>query len=263
MDGCKNMHRFIISPEFINNGTAVISGNEAKHMRNVLRLGTGDRIIAFDGTGLEYELELVSFKGDIAYGKILRTYDPKTEPRTKVILYQGLPKSDKMDWIIQKTVELGIYKIVPVITQFSIPKVQAKDTGRKVERWNRISFEAAKQCGRVFVPRVSEPVGYETALNHWSDMAKSHPAGSSMAVFCYEGESKKCLKDLFKCYNIECVSLIGVFIGPEGGFSHNELHLAGTHGISPVSLGRRTLRTETAPIVVLSVIMHEMSAMLK
>lgn len=184
------------------------------------------------------------------------------ERMPKVILYQGLPKSDKMDWIIQKTVELGIYKIVPVITQFSIPKVQAKDTGRKVERWNRISFEAAKQCGRVFVPRVSEPVGYETALNHWSDMAKSHPAGSSMAVFCYEGESKKCLKDLFKCYNIECVSLIGVFIGPEGGFSHNELHLAGTHGISPVSLGRRTLRTETAPIVVLSVIMHEMSEML-
>lgn len=262
MDGCKNLHRFVIQPGYIKNDAAVISGSEAKHMLNVLRLRKGDRFIAFDGMGFEYEMELVSFEDNTAYGRILRKYDPKTEPGIKVILYQGLPKSDKMDLIVQKTVELGIYKIVPVITQFSIPKVQAKDTGRKVERWNRISFEAAKQCGRVFVPRVSEPVGYETALNHWSDMAKSHPAGSSMAVFCYEGESKKCLKDLFKCYNIECVSLIGVFIGPEGGFSHNELHLAGTHGISPVSLGRRTLRTETAPIVVLSVIMHEMSEML-
>jgi len=262
MDGCKNMHRFIISPEFINNGTAVISGSEAKHMLNVLRLGTGDRIIAFDGTGFEYELELVSIKDDTAYGRILRTYDPKTEPKTKVILYQGLPKSDKMDWIIQKTVELGIYSIVPVITQFSVPKIHVKDTGRKLERWNRISLEAAKQCGRVFVPRVSEPIDYETALNHWDGMVKARPAGSSMAVFCYEGESKKCLKDLFKCYNIDCVSLIGVFIGPEGGFSTDELHLADVHGIIPVSLGRRTLRTETAPIVVLSVIMHEMSELL-
>ena len=256
------MHRFIISPEYINEDTAVISGSEAKHMLNVLRLGTGDRIIAFDGTGFEYELELVSINGSTAYAKILRTYDPKTEPRVKVILYQGLPKSDKMDWIIQKTVELGINKIVPVITQFSVPKIRAKDTERKLERWNRISLEASKQCGRVVVPSVSEPVDYETALNHWCDMAKAHPAGSSMAVFCYEGESKKCLKDLFKCYNIDCVSLIGVFIGPEGGFSPDEFHLASIHGISTVSLGRRTLRTETAPVVVLSVIMHEMSEML-
>lgn len=256
------MHRFMISPGNIGEDTVVISGSEAKHMINVLRLRTGDRITAFDGTGLEYEIELVSVKDNSAYGKILRAYDPKTEPEVKVILYQGLPKSDKMDWIVQKTVELGIYKIIPVITQFSVPKIRAKDTEKKLERWNRISLEASKQCGRVVVPSVSEPVDYESALDHWISIVKTRPVGSSMAVFCYEGESKKCLKDLFKCYNINCVSLIGVFIGPEGGFSSDELHLAGVHGISPVSLGRRTLRTETAAIVVLSVIMHEMSEML-
>lgn len=261
MDGCKNLPRFMIQPEHINDGTAVISGSEAKHMLNVLRLRTGDRFTAFDGTGLEYELELVSSKDNTAYGKILKKYDPKTEPRVKVILYQGFPKSDKMDLIVQKTVELGIYEIVPVITQFSVPKIRVKDTVGKLERWNRISVEASKQCGRVVVPRVTEPVDYETALNHWDDMAKACPAGTSMMVFCYEGETKKCLKELFKCYNINCVSLIGVFIGPEGGFSPDEIRLAGDRGISPVSLGRRTLRTETAAIAVLSVIMHEMSEM--
>jgi|LFRM01.1.fsa_nt_gb 16S rRNA (uracil1498-N3)-methyltransferase len=262
MDGCKNLHRFVIQPGYIKNDAAVISGSEAKHMLNVLRLRKGDRFIAFDGMGFEYEMELVSFEDNTAYGRILRKYDPKTEPGIKVILYQGLPKSDKMDLIVQKTVELGIYKIVPVITQFSVPRIRVKDTVRKLERWNRISLEASKQCGRVVVPKVSEPVDYEAALNHWGDMAKARPTGTSMMVFCYEGEAKKCLKDLFKCYNINCVDLVGVFIGPEGGFSPDEIHMAEACGISPVSLGRRTLRTETAAIAVLSVIMHEMSDML-
>lgn len=260
MGGNADMHRFLVSPDSIKNDSIYISGEDLRHMVQVLRFKAGDHLLVFDGTGSEYEAELVSVEKTVAVGKIVRTCIPDTEPKTRVILFQGMPKSDKMEWIIQKTVELGVSQIVPVITQYSVIQKADRNIDGKLERWNRISREACKQSRRVVVPEVKAPLEFKKALELWKDTA-SREDGVSLPVLCYENEAKKCLKDLFKCYNINCIKTIGVFIGPEGGFSEQEIELAQNYDIIPVGLGKRILRTETAAVAVLSVIMYEMGEM--
>lgn len=252
------MHRFIVAPKAFKNDIVTFDKDDSKHMIKVLRHKMGDIVLAFDGIGTQYEVELSSIYDDKVSGRILKAFNPGTEPKTKVILFQAVPKTDKMDWIVQKTVELGINKIVPMVTQYSVINIKEKSVDSRIERWNRISQEACKQSGRVVVPEVTKPVSYEIALKQWDNIAGDSNNNSSLAVYCYEKEGKKCLKDLFKCYNISCINAIGVFIGPEGGFSINELQLATDCRITPVSLGKRILRTETASIAVLSAIMYEM-----
>lgn len=252
------MHRFLTTPESVKDGIVTFGKDDAKHMIKVLRHKPGDIVQAFDGTGLQYDVELTEAEKDKVSGKIIKSYYPDTEPKTKVILFQGMPKADKMEWIIQKTVELGIWKIVPIITQYSVAGTKDKDTGGRTERWNRISREACKQSGRVAVPEVTKPVPFEDALNRWKETIQKGQDGSCLSLICYEKEGKNCLKDLFKCYNIDCIKTIGVFVGPEGGFSDMEVQLAADCRVTPVSLGKRILRTETASIAVLSAIMHEM-----
>lgn len=248
------MHRFFVSPDAINGDTVFISGEDLVHMVQVLRFKAGDHLLVFDGTGPEHEVELVSVEKNRAVGRIIRTYKPDTEPETRVILFQGMPKSDKMEWIIQKTVELGVAQIVPVITRYSV----VRNADGKQKRWNRISREACKQSGRVLIPEVQEPVEYCRVLGMWRSISSDESSGLSLPVFCYENETEKCLKDLLKCYNINCVKTVGIFVGPEGGFSEEEIRLAKDYGIIPVGLGNRILRTETAAIAVMSVIMYEM-----
>ncbi|NLM11051.1 MAG: 16S rRNA (uracil(1498)-N(3))-methyltransferase [Clostridiaceae bacterium] len=252
------MHRFLVSPDSIKDDTVYISGEDLKHMVQVLRFKAGDQLLVFDGTGFEHEVELISIEKNKAIGQIIKTFKPNTEPRTRVILFQGMPKSDKMEWIIQKTVELGVYQIIPMFTRYSVVRSKSKNTDGKLERWNRISREACKQSGRVVIPEVKKPLEYNQALEAWNSMALNESNGLSIPVFLYENESEKCLKDLLKCYNINCVKAIGVFIGPEGGFSEEEINLAKNYDIIPVGLGKRILRTETASIAALSIIMYEM-----
>lgn len=258
MGGNETMHRFLIEPEAIKDKMVTITGDDAKHLLQVLRHQIGDLFFVFDGTGLQYELELIAIDKNKATGKIIRSYDPGTEPSTKVILFQGIPKLDKMEWIIQKSVELGIGQIVPMFTQYAVMKLKDRNIDGRLQRWNRISSEACKQCGRVVIPEVKKPVTLKNALKQWDELSQEGAAGTFMPVFCYEAEGKKCLKDLLICYNIDHVNAIGIFIGPEGGFSAEEIQMAQAYRMQPVSLGKRILRTETAAIAVLSVIMHEM-----
>lgn len=253
------MHRFLTEPDKVRDGMITITGDDAKHMLQVLRFKTGDIFHAFDGSGTEYEAELSETGKNSVTGRIIRSYRPETEPKTRVILFQGVPKADKMDWIVQKAVELGVWLIVPVITGYSVQRMKDKSLDGKLQRWNRISQEACKQSRRVVVPAVREPLSWTDALKLWLDMTENSSEVYGMPVFCYENEGKKCLKDHIKCYNIDRVNTVGVFIGPEGGFSGEEAEMAERYGIHPVNLGRRILRTETAAIAVLSVIMHEMS----
>lgn len=252
------MHRFLIKPDDIHHDTLIVTGEDAKHMLQVLRFKPGDVFLAFDGTGLEYEAEVASIGKSSVTGQVIRTYKPGTEPDKRVVLFQGLPKTDKMDWIVQKSVELGVGVIVPMSTQYSVVRMNEKGLDGKLERWNRIAREACKQSGRVIVPEVKAPMAYPDALKWWSGKVEETSEGAAITVYCYENEGKKCLKDLFKCYNIDHVRSAGIFIGPEGGFSEEEARLAQEHRFSPVSLGKRILRTETAAIAVLSVVMHEM-----
>ncbi len=252
------MHRFLIEPDNVHNDILNLTGDDAKHMLTVLRFKVGDVFLAFDGTGLEYEAEVTAIGKNSVSARIIKASRPGTEPDKKVVLFQGLPKADKMDWIVQKSVELGVWEIVPVFTQYSVMRANEKGLDGKLDRWNKIAREACKQSRRVIVPEVRAPLMYQDAVKMWSERIEKSSESEALTVYCYENEGKKCLKDLFKCYNIDHINTAGLFIGPEGGFSEGEIKLAAEHRFCPVSLGKRILRTETAAIAVLSVVMYEM-----
>ncbi|NLM76287.1 MAG: 16S rRNA (uracil(1498)-N(3))-methyltransferase [Clostridiaceae bacterium] len=244
------MHRFVIDPGNIDGNLIKICGDDLKHLRLVLRLKTGDKIQVFDGREVEYEAVLTDVNKERAYAEILSSYRPDTEPRIKLTLFQGLPKGDKMDLIIQKSVELGVHRIVPVLTERTVVQLDSKSGRKKTERWNRIAKEAAKQCRRAYIPEVGEPIKFAEVLKKVEDF--------DAAVMMYENEEKKCLKELLKCYTINKIEDIAIFIGSEGGFSTDEVKRCKTAGFDIVSLGKRVLRTETAAISAVSIIMYEM-----
>ncbi|MCX7773912.1 MAG: 16S rRNA (uracil(1498)-N(3))-methyltransferase [Clostridia bacterium] len=227
-----------------------ITGEDVKHLRQVLRLEPGEVIGVFDGTGREYTAELLEVDKNQAVAKVLSSILSETEPKVRVTLFQGFPKGEKMDLIIQKAVELGVYEIVPVLTERSVVQLDGKEREKKGERFNKIAREAAKQCRRAYVPRVISPVTLNEALLLCSKYDK--------AVVLYENEEKKCLKELLKCYTINKTGEIVLFIGPEGGFSPQEIVKLMDHGFDSASLGKRILRAETAAISVLSILMYEM-----
>lgn len=247
------MHRFIVSPDNIQDNIITLEGEDFKHLRQVLRLKAGDSINVFDGNGIEYEADILSVEKSRAIAKIKATFQNDTEPKIRVTLFQGMPKGEKMDFIIQKGVELGVHRIIPVITNRTVVKLNKKDGERKAERWSRISREAAKQCRRAYVPEVTEPISFDEAL------IKAGSFGAALVL--YENEEKKCLKETLKCYNINKIKDIALFVGPEGGFTYQEMENCRNLGYSIVGLGKRILRAETASISVLSIIMYEMGEM--
>ncbi len=244
------MHRFLVEPNNIHNGQVTLENEDLKHLRQVLRLEPGDSIRVFDGSGMEYEATLLTVDKNKATARILRSFQSDTEPKTHVTLFQGLPKGEKMELIIQKAVELGVYRIVPVITQRSVVQLDKKDREKKAERWSRIAREAAKQCRRAYVPQIDPPMDFKEAIANCGEY--------DAALLFYENEEKKCLKELLKCYNINKIKDIVLLIGPEGGFSDQEVEECVLSGFTVAGLGKRILRTETAAISALSILMYEM-----
>lgn len=247
------MHRFMVAPEQIQDKRITLTGEDHKHLSQVLRLGPGDIIGVFDGSGMEYEARLIKVDKAEALAEILSSRLSDTEPRLRVTLLQGIPKGEKMDWIVQKAVELGVYQVIPVITQHTVVKLDQKERQKKAERWNRIAREAAKQCKRAFVPQVLTPVSLDEMLK----LRDNYDA----AVLLYENEQKKCLKELMICYTINKIGDIALFVGPEGGFSSLEVYKCFQNGFAVAGLGKRILRSETAAISGLSIIMYEMGEM--
>ncbi len=243
----------MVAPNNIANDEITLEGDDLKHLRQVLRLGPGDTIHVFDGSGIEYEASIISSDKSRAIARINTSFQNKTEPETRVTLFQGVPKGEKMELIIQKGVELGVHSIVPVITSRTVVKLNKKDSEKKAERWTKISIEAAKQCRRAYVPQILEPISFDEALVKAEDF--------SATLLLYENEGKKCLKERLKCYNINKIKDIALFVGPEGGFTLEEVRNYTGKGYDIVSLGKRILRVETATISVLSIIMYEMGEM--
>jgi 16S rRNA (uracil1498-N3)-methyltransferase len=241
------MPRFFIDENNISEQHIYIRGDEARHIRNVLRMKPGDSIILCDGRGMDYISVIEGFEEGMVAALIKETKSSCSEPPIEVTLYQGLPKSDKMDFIIQKSVELGVCRIIPVITERTVVRFKdKKDMEKKKERWQRISHEAAKQCGRGIIPEVSFPVSYDDAVES--------ARGAGLALIPYE----KCMDSSLKeCLHGSEERSAAVFIGPEGGFSDNEIKKAVSSGIKPVTLGNRILRTETAGLAVLIILMYE------
>lgn len=248
------MRRFFTEPDNIdlNNSTLTII-DDAVHISKVLRMECGDRIIVFDGTGYEYEAELINIEKEKSTANILERSLSELEPEIKVTLFQGIPKSDKLEIIVQKAVELGVHDIVPVKTTRSVAKIADDKKGQqKIERLNKISKEAAKQCGRGLVPKVSMPVTFNVMAENLKNF--------DLSIMFYEElghDGRKNLKDILRA-NKDAVS-IAVLIGPEGGFSPSEAeNIQNMDGKTfCAGLGKRILRTETAGSTALSVIMYE------
>lgn len=243
------MHRFFVSQDAIDNNSISIDGEDAIHISRVLRLKCGEAIIICDTEGKEYECTIRAIDRNNVRCSIIEKRDVTSEPPFKVHLYQGIPKAAKMDLIIQKCTELGIAEVVPVDTERVVVKLEnEKEFSGKIARWQRIAEEAAKQSNRGRIPLVSNPISLCEAI----DRIKKY----DLAIMPYEKEVSTSLKHILRGKNN--IKNIGFFIGPEGGFSEQEARIAQENGIMPVTLGPRTLRTETAGFVCLSIIMYEL-----
>ena len=226
-----------------------ISGNDVNHIKNVLRMEKGEDISVSDGHGRDYFCVISQMDKDRIVLEIQNSWDSYVELGTKLYLFQGLPKSDKMDLIIQKAVELGVYEIVPVVTRRTIVKLDEKKEAKKLARWQGISESAAKQAGRGRIPSVSPPVSFKDALEFAGTL-------DSVIIPYEKAEGMEASRAVVK--GLKNKKSVGIFIGPEGGFDTEEVDAAMESGAVPVTLGRRILRTETAGLAVLSVLMFEL-----
>lgn len=242
------MPRFFVDEAGIDISRALITldGENASHISLSLRMRCGEEITVCSlSDGTVYNCEISEITKNAVTAKILNTGQNNSEPDVYVRLFQALPKSDKLELVIQKCVELGVGEIVPVITDRCVSRPDAKSLVRKLERWNRIALEAAQQSGRCKVPMVCEPIDFQSAVREMK--------ASQLSFMCYEKHSGKDLCELLRHDgNIKDISF---FVGPEGGISEADASYAADNGITLVGLGKRILRTETAPICVLSGIM--------
>ena len=243
------MRNFYVPPNQILDDIILISGEEKHHIVNVLRLKPNEHVRIFDGYGNEYLARLQHFNSDNVVAGILehRQIPP---PKPYVTLLQGLPKFDKFEQIVQKTTELGVSEIVPVLCQHSVPKLKRDVSFKRVSRWQRIANEASKQCGRIYLPKVKEITKFNeccTELNF------------DVSLILWEEEQQLGLKSILtQNAHAERVSL---FVGPEGGFSPEEVNIAIAAGAIPVTLGANILRTETAAIVGVALILYELGGL--
>lgn len=243
------MSIFFIDSCGIDGENAYITGDDVNHIKNVLRMREQDEIRLSAENGLIYTAVIEEFLPDRIICKIIDCEGEKSELPAKIVLYQGLPKKDKMELIIQKAVELGVSKIVPVLMKRTIVKLEdRKKEQKKLERWRTISLTAAKQSGRAIVPEIADFVNFDEAVK----MAET----LEYNLIPYENEKgMDKARELIK--EVHGKKSIGIFIGPEGGIAEEELELAMKIGVKPISLGNRILRTETAGLALVSVIAFE------
>lgn len=233
------MPRFPIDQSRINNNEALITGTDYRHIVKVLRLNTGDEITLFDNNSSEYRGRIREIGKREIWVEIIESREVNTESPLRITLLQGLPKADKMDYIVEKATELGVHAIVPVITE----RTQFAQRDRK-KRWERITTEAAKQCGRTKPADIENTLDFSKAIKTYSDKELK----LILHVNC-EVSVKNYIKN-----TLQAPTNIVIFVGPEGGFSDKEILLSNEMGFISLGLGPRVLRTETASVAVLSVL---------
>ncbi|MCD7737000.1 MAG: 16S rRNA (uracil(1498)-N(3))-methyltransferase [Lachnospiraceae bacterium] len=244
------MHHFFADTEQIGEKEIHITGSDVNHIRNVLRIGPGEQISVSDKNAVTYRCEVTRLEESCVTAKILWSQEADTELPSRVVLFQGLPKADKMEFIIQKAVELGACEIVPMATRRAVVKLDAKKAEARRKRWNAIAESAAKQAKRTIIPEVKPVTAFAEGVRYASEMDRKFipyelaPRGMEATRAAFEA--------------IRPGDSIAVFIGPEGGFDEREIELAQQEGILPITLGRRILRTETAGMAVLSALMFQL-----
>ena len=244
------MPKFFIDKSQIEDNIIKITGEDSHHISRSLRMAVGEKITVTDNEAIEYDCVLEVFGDGYVLAKIEGSRFSEAEPSVRVHLYQALPKGEKLDFIIQKSVECGVYDITPFESERCIAKVKGDSEDRKTDRRNKIALEAAKQCGRGIIPKVHPTISFD------SMMQKSTSADA--VLFCYEGDGTLplgiVLKELRKSREINDLSII---IGSEGGFSASEANAMKEHGALMIGLGKRILRAETAAIMALSCLVYE------
>ncbi len=246
------MPKFFVDTKDITTTNIVVRDANYNHIVNVFRSGVGDELLLNDRQGKDYKCVIETVQKDFLVATIKDIIQINTEPTTQVVLFQSLIKNDNLELVIQKAVEVGVTKIVPIYTKRCVVKLDGdKKVASKVDRWNKIAEAAAKQSGRGVVPEVCTPMMFADAVAY----AKQNITTN---IIPYEKQQDSGIKSVLSQI---ASNKIGVFIGPEGGFEEAEISFATTEGVIPVTLGRRILRSETASIVMVSNIMYEMGEM--
>lgn len=242
------MHRFFVAPEQINGRQFSITGGDVHHIGRVLRLVPGDRIAIVTGEGRTFTGELTAVREDKVTGSLQEELLIRAEPSVRVTVYQGLPKGDKMDLIIQKCTEIGVTRIVPVATERAVVKIRPEKAGARVVRWQKIAAAAAQQSGRTIIPAVDDVFTFQAAVGEADRY--------DLSILPWETARENSLKQILR--KAGPVRSLAVFIGPEGGFAREEAAAAAAGGFVPVTLGPRLLRTETAAIITAALALYEL-----
>jgi 16S rRNA (uracil1498-N3)-methyltransferase len=232
------MARFFLSRKNIRDKQALIDGQELTHLRKVLRLAPGDRITVFDDTGWEHEAVIRAVGAEKGELEILQSYQPDRESPVRITLAVGLLKGEKMDLIVEKATELGVQSIIPFASSYSVPQLDERKVAKRAERWQKIALSATKQCGRTQMPEISRLWDYRKLIN------ESWP--QTLKLLFWEKEKQQTLHQLHG--RQPEANTVLVVIGPEGGFTAEEVQLAQRQGFEPVDMGRRILRAETAAV---------------
>ncbi len=245
------MYHFFVDPSVIGEGKVRITGADLNHMKNVLRMKAGEAVLISDGTGKDYNCQVEGYKEGEGILQILSENEDSRELPSRIWLFQGLPKSDKMEVIIQKAVELGAAGVIPVATRNAVVKLDAKKAEAKVRRWQAIAESAAKQSKRSYIPEVGMVMSLKEAFPYIEEQ------NFDLCLIPYELE--KGMDGIKQVLNrLAPGQQIAVFIGPEGGFDEEEIKLALEKNVIPVSLGKRILRTETAGPAILALLMMKL-----
>lgn len=245
------MQRFFVETYQIEeeNHCIHVTGADVNHIKNVLRMKLGEELWISDGGTKEYRCEIEGLGDEEVLLHIIYAQEPDYELPNRIYLFQGLPKADKMELIIQKAVELGAYAIVPVETKRCVVKLDEKKAAKKTARWQQIAESAAKQSKRMLIPNVHQVLSFKEALKYAESM--------DIRLIPYElAKGMQETKEILAA--IEQGQSIGIFIGPEGGFEEKEVEAAISEGAKPITLGKRILRTETAGLAILSVLMFQL-----
>lgn len=247
------MNRFFGKSENIADNTIIIDGSDVNHIRNVLRMRAGDKVTVVGGNNQDYLCSIREYDDDKVILDILEKKESDKELPARIYLFQGLPKSDKMELIVQKCVELGVHQIIPVSMKRCVVKLDDKKASSKIQRWQAISESAAKQCGRSIIPQIQGVMTFSQALGYVRECGMT-------GVIPYElAEGMEATRQAVAA--IKPGMSIAVFIGPEGGFDIEEVRAAREAGIVPVSLGKRILRTETAGLAFMAILMYHLEEM--
>lgn len=242
------MYQFFVSDAQISTTDVVIEGSDVNHIKNVLRMKCGEKIRISSDSGRNFYCGLSEISEAFVRADILEELEENTELPNRIYLFQGLPKSDKMELIIQKAVELGVHEIVPVAMKNCIAKLDEKKAASKIARWQEIAKSAAKQSKRSLIPEVKMPLSYKLAVQQAMEL--------DVILVPYENErGMKATREVIEC--IQPGQSVGIFIGPEGGFDDAEIELI-KENAHLISLGNRILRTETAGLATLAMLVYHL-----